>query len=177
MKIFDKKFIFGTVIMLIVAYFSVQIAFVFYSIFWIIKAKTIKRELEAMQRWEQVEGEVVEKKVLKECSFVSFLLYRQLCMYFPYIKYKVYDKEKSIYSDSLSLFMYDYAFLYEKDVKKSLRRLSKNDHVTAYKHPTKELLLLKVEKGEYYKALLNVHYILAVFFIIAIFLTNIIQAS
>ncbi len=73
--------------------------------------------------------------------------------------------------------MYDYAFLYENDAKKSLRHLSKNDRFTAYKHPTKELLLLKVEKGEYYKALLNVHYLLAVFFIIAIFLINIVQTT
>lgn len=174
MTLYDRYFWISTVAMIIIAYFSFQIAFILYGIYWIVKAQIVKRQFEVIQQWEQIEGEVVVKKVIKDCRFVLFLLYRDLCVYFPYIKYKFYHNGKAIYSDSITHFMYDYGYANEKDTQKTLRCLTKYNKVIVYKHPTKEFFLLRVEKGEYYNSLVNVHYMLAVFSIIMVILIEII---
>lgn len=166
MTLFDRYFWISTLTMIVIAYFSLKAAFVFYGIYWLLRAQLWKNYFTNMQKWETLEGDVLKTDVIEASSISMQVSSKASHVYLPYIKYKYIQNGKEIVSDTFSFFLYGFRELDKKNVQKLLRKYIHDGKVTVYMNPKKQFSLLDIDKGIWFNEFIRMHYIAGLPFIL-----------
>ena len=137
---FNKYFWLAFSAFTLIAFLSVKIAFMVIGMYFLFIALFLKYQYYMLKDWTEVEGTVLEKKIVE-----NGIAARGYTLYIVQIKYVYILNQKKIYSTVISLFENDFYTADNKTLEHRVRKIKRGQSETAYINPNKTRSLLFIE--------------------------------
>ena len=137
---FNRAFWLAFSTFILMAFFSVKLAFLFLGMYFLVTALFLKYRYSRLKNWKQVDGTLLEKRIEQKGIGA-----RNEPLYIAYIKYAYILGQKKNYSTVLSLFKNDFFTADKRTLEQTVKKIRRGRPVTVYVDPSRSRSVLFIE--------------------------------